>query len=67
MAFVTRSKKAPEGAPKTRIGYAAPKGTEGNRVGLRPPEGYVPSGPVAKGRPPQDAPKGGTGTQQSPK
>ncbi|CAK7279221.1 hypothetical protein [Streptomyces misionensis] len=50
MAFVTRSKKAPEGA--TRIGYAAPKGTDGNRTGVKPPEGYVPSGPVAKGQPP---------------
>ncbi|MGW6928079.1 hypothetical protein ACWGA9_43600 [Streptomyces sp. NPDC054950] len=48
--FVTRSKKAPEGA--TRIGYAAPKGTPLG-VGLKPPEGYVPSGPVAKGQPRQ--------------
>ncbi|MET8725504.1 hypothetical protein [Streptomyces misionensis] len=65
MGFVTRSKKAPEGA--TRIGYAAPKGTEGNRVGVKPPEGYVPSGPVAKGRPPQETPAGEDCPQCPPK
>ncbi|MFE4177534.1 hypothetical protein ACFRR7_36780 [Streptomyces sp. NPDC056909] len=51
MAFVTRSKPAPEGARK--IGYAAPKGTEGNRVGLKPPAGRVPSGPVPVAQPPR--------------
>ncbi|MFI1608058.1 hypothetical protein ACH4YN_39125 [Streptomyces griseofuscus] len=50
MTFVTRSKKAPEGA--TRIGYAAPKGSKPGK-GIKPPEDYVPSGPVAKGQPPK--------------
>ncbi|MEU2856722.1 hypothetical protein [Streptomyces syringium] len=52
MAFVTRSKRAPEG-PAQRIGFKAPQGTEGNRVGLKPPADYVPSGPVPVGRPPK--------------
>lgn len=51
MAFVTRSKKSPEGSTPTRIGYAAPKGSKPGK-GIKPPEGYVPSGPVAKGQPP---------------
>jgi hypothetical protein len=49
--FVTRSKKAPEGA--VRIGYKAPKGTEGNRVGVKAPAGYRPAGAVPVGGAPQ--------------
>lgn len=40
--------------PKFITGRPAAPGETANRVGIKPPAGYVPSGPVAHGQPPRD-------------